>query len=226
MLEAKIYFQPLVELATREETMQTVTKALHIFFDDNGLCENYDYVRGRLTSYTLWPQSETGEKPIMNIELDGDGYLISIVADFDPINYWFYPNFKSFAFKLYDALDCSAWINQNLGRLRIDKERSYITYNDPFEDEESLYYLAPYLYATAEEMQDELVELETYGHLYTMSEFLNEIENGYITSYDGSFKLLRKEDDKWHASKLNVSIDYQIPDFIKSSYSHVMWYNR
>lgn len=37
MLKAEIYFQPLVELTTPEETMQTVIKALHAFFDDNGL---------------------------------------------------------------------------------------------------------------------------------------------------------------------------------------------
>lgn len=38
--------------------------------------------------------------------------------------------------------------------------------------------------------------------------------------------LLRKEGDKWYASKLNLSIDYQIPDFVTKRYSHVMWYNR
>ena len=33
MLKAEIYFQPLVELTTPEETMQTVIKALHAFFN-------------------------------------------------------------------------------------------------------------------------------------------------------------------------------------------------
>lgn len=57
MLKAEIYFQPLVEL-TPEETMQTVIKALHTFFDDNGLSDDYENVRRRLTSYTLWPQNK------------------------------------------------------------------------------------------------------------------------------------------------------------------------
>lgn len=50
MLNAKIYFRPLVELTTPEETMQTVIKALHLFFDDNGLSDDYENVRRRLTS--------------------------------------------------------------------------------------------------------------------------------------------------------------------------------
>lgn len=75
-------------------------------------------------------------------------------------------------------------------------------------------------------MEDEPVELDSCGHLYTMSEFLQEIEDGTISDYDGSCTLLRKEGDKWYASKLNLSIDYQIPDYVKKRYSHVMWYNR
>ena len=226
MLNAKIYFRPLVELTTPEETMQTVIKALHIFFDDNGMCENYENVRRRLTSYTLWPQNKKGEKPSVAITPEGDGYLLSIEAGFTPITYGFYPSFASFAFKLYDCLDCSPWINQMLARLVIDKERSFITYSEPFKGEESLYYLAPYLYATPDEMQDEQTELDSYGHLYAMSEFLQEVEDGTISDYDGSCTLLRKEGDKWYASKLNLSIDYQIPDYVKTRYSHVMWYNR
>lgn len=53
MLKAEIYFQPLVELTTPEETMQTVIEALHAFFDDNGLSYDYENVRHRLTSYSL-----------------------------------------------------------------------------------------------------------------------------------------------------------------------------
>ena len=34
------------------------------------------------------------------------------------------------------------------------------------------------------------------------------------------------EQAMWYASKLNLSIDYQIPDFVTKRYSHVMWYNR
>lgn len=225
MLQAEIYFQPLVEL-TPEETMQTVIKALHAFFDDNGLSDDYENVRRRLTSYTLWPQNKKGKKPTVTITPEGDGYLLSIEANFNPITYGYYPSFASFAFRLYDCLDCSPVINQTLGRLRIDKERSFITYSQPFEDEESLYYLAPYLYATPEEMQDEPVELDTCGRLYTMPEFLQEVEDGYLSDYDGSCTLLRQEGEKWYASKLNVSIDYQIPDYVTRRYSHVMWYNR
>lgn len=226
MLKAEIYFQPLVELTTPEETIQTVIKALHAFFDDNGMCENYENVRRRLTSYTLWPQNKKGKKPTVTITPEGGGYLLSIEASFKPITYGYCPSFQSFAFSLYDCLDCAAFIRQKLGPLRIDKERSYVTYNKPFEKEESLYYLAPYLYATPDEMEDELVELDSCGHLYTMSEFLQEIEDGTISDYDGSCTLLRKEGDKWYASKLNLSIDYQIPDYVKTRYSHVMWYNR
>lgn len=226
MLKAEIYFQPLVELTTPEETMQTVIKALHAFFDDNGLSDDYENVRRRLTSYTLWPQNKKGKKPNVEITPEGDGYLLSIEAGFTPITYGYYPSFASFAFRLYDCLDCSPWINQMLARLVIDKERSFITYSQPFENEESLYYLAPYLYATPDEMQDEQTELDSYGHLYTMSEFLQEVEDGYISDYDGSCTLLRQEGDKWYASKLNLYIDYQIPDFVTKRYSHVMWYNR
>lgn len=226
MLKAEIYFQPLVELTTPEETMQTVIKALHAFFDDNGLSYDYENVRHRLTSYSLWPQNKKGKKPSIDIKPEGDGYLLSITADFKPITYGYYPSFQSFAFSLYDCLDCAALIRQKLGPLRIDKERSYVTYNKSFEGEESLYYLAPYLYATPDEMQDEQTELDSYGHLYTMSEFLQEVEDGTISDYDGSCTLLRKEGDNWYASKLNLSIDYQIPDYVKTRYSHVMWYNR
>lgn len=62
MLKAEIYFQPLVELTTPEETMQTVIEALHAFFDDNGLSDDYENVRHRLTSYSLWPQNKKRQK--------------------------------------------------------------------------------------------------------------------------------------------------------------------
>lgn len=107
MLSAHICFKPTIELSTREETKQSVIKALKVFFDDNGLCEDYENVRSRLTSYTLWPQNEHGKKPTVEIIEVDDNYVLSVTCDFEPITYRFYPSFSSFAFRLYDALDCS-----------------------------------------------------------------------------------------------------------------------
>lgn len=226
MLRAHICFKPRVEKPTSEETKQLVIKALKVFFDDNGLCEDYENVRSRLTSYTLWPQSAQGEGPTVEIIDVDDMHILSVTCNFTPITYGFYPSFSSFAFRLYDALDCSPIIRLGLGGLTIDSENSEIKYADPYEPETTLYYLAPYVYGTKEELVDKPIELNKYGHLYTMPEFLQAIDNDDISDYDGSCDLLYEKDGQWYASQLDVSIDYPLPEFIKTKYTHAMWYNK
>lgn len=226
MLKAHICFKPVVERGTREETKKLVIKALKVFFDDNGLSENYENVRSRLTSYTLWPQNKRGKKPTLEIIDVDDAYILSVTCDFDPITYGFYPSFSSFAFRLYDVLDCSPIIRLGLGGLTIDSENSEIKYAEPYEPETILYYVAPYVYGTKEEMEDKPVELDKDGRLYTMPEFLQAIDDDDISDYDGSCDLLYKKDGQWYMSQLDVSITYPLPEFIKTKYTHAMWYNK
>lgn len=129
-------------------------------------------------------------------------------------------------YRLYDALDCSPLLRLELGGLTIDSENSEIKYADPYEHETTLYYLAPYVYGTTEELVDKPIELNKDGHLYTMTEFLQAIDNDDISDYDGSCDLLYEKDGQWYASQLDVSIDYPLPEFIKTKYTHAMWYNK
>lgn len=59
-----------------------------------------------------------------------------------------------------------------------------------------------------------------------MSEFLQAIDNDDISDYDGSCDLLYENDGQWYVSQLDVSIDYPLPEFIKTKYTHAMWYNK
>ena len=224
MFNAAIYFKPAID---NPNVIPIIKTALKLFFEDNDLAIEDRNVRKKIASYYQWPQSKNGEKPEIDIIKKDTDYLLTIICNFEPIRGFFNLNFSDFAFKLYDLLDCSSIILQEIGPLQIDPEKSSITYTtDDSNQTETLHYINRYLYGTDEDLKERPHKLENYGHLYSLKELKKAIENDDISDYDGEGKLLRKENDQWYTCDLNLSVDHPIPAYVFNHFTHFMWYNK
>lgn len=224
MFNAAIYFKPSID---NPNVIPIVKTALKLFFEDNDLAIEDRNVRKKIASYYQWPQSKNGEKPEIDIIKKDTDYLLTIICNFEPIRGFFNLNFSDFAFKLYDMLDCSSFIREEIGPIQMDPNKSSITYTmDDSNQTETLHYLNRYLYGTDQDLKERPYELEDYGHLYTLAELKQAIENDDISDYDGDGQLLRKDNDQWYTCDLNMSVDHPIPSYVQERFTHFMWYNK
>lgn len=224
MFNANIYFKPAID---NPNVIPIIKTALKLFFEDNDLAIEDRNVRKKIASYYQWPRGKNGKTPKITITKKDTNYLLTITCNFEPIRGFFNLNFSSFAFKLYDLLDCSSVIHQNIGPLQIDPNKSSIVYTtDDSDKTETLHYLDRYLYGTDKDLEEKPYELENYGHLYTLAELKQATEDDDISNYDGDGRLLRKDNDQWYTCDLNMSVDHPIPSYVQEHFTHFMWYNK
>lgn len=158
MFNANIYFKPAID---NPNVIPIIKTALKLFFEDNDLAIEDRNVRKKIASYYQWPQSKNGKEPYITITKENTDYLLTITCNFTPISNSFHLNFSDFAFKLYDLLDCSSIILQEIGPLQIDPEKSSITYTtDDSNQTETLHYINRYLYGTDEDLKERPHKLE------------------------------------------------------------------
>lgn len=224
MFNANIYFKPAID---NPNVIPIIKVALKLFFENNDLPLEYANIRQKIASYYQWPRGKKGETPKITITKHDTDYLLTVTCDYTPINSSFNLNFSNFAFKIYDLLDYSSVIHQNIGPLQIDPNKSSIIYTtDDSDKTETLHYLDRYLYGTDNDLKERLYKLENYGHLYTLTELKQAIEDDDISNYDGEGQLLRKEKDQWYTCDLNMSVDHSIPTYVQKHFTHFMWYNK
>ena len=226
MLLTHIKLKCLNEDYNLDQHISIFDGALHDFFQDeedrfvdpNFIHEVYLY----LSSFLSWPKGVNGETPSIEYQkISHDQIQVVIRADFEA-NGFGGTSFDSFSRELFAFLDHSPYMKF----FEIVKEETYSVYS-VYDKTESLSYLDRNLYATEDDLAESVYEHDGVGDIYTLDELDKLIEDGSITDYDGHGELLRLDkDDRWYKSGLKMSVDYEISEYVRSRFTHFIWYNR
>lgn len=226
MLLTNIKLKCLNEDYNLDQHIEIFDDALQDFFQDEEARfadQNFIHeVRLYLSSYLSWPADPNGKIPTVEYQkLPSNSIEIEINADFEA-NSSAGTSFDSFSRELFAFLDNSPYMRF----FEIVKEETYSVYS-VYDKTESLSYLDRNLYATEDDLAESVYEHDGIGDIYTLDELDKLIEDESITDYNGHGELLRlNEDGRWYKSALKMSVDYEVSDYVRSRFTHFIWYNR
>ena len=225
MLKSQTQLRLLSSELSLDRSIEMISEALNDFFKNEQARfadEQFRYeVISYLSSYESWPTYH-GQLPKVEYQKISDtDFRILISADFDDVD-WKSTSFETFSRELFAFLDFSPYMSV----FELIKEETYSEFND-YEQLKTIRYLDQSLYATEDDLKESKFEPKDEDHIFTLDELEKEIEDGYITGYDGSGDLLRLEEDgTWMKSELSMSVDNKIPQYVKDHFTHFIWYNR